>query len=100
MTKVSSSKTSNINIRLYPEIKEEAERIFSYHGLSVAEAITVFLNHACHVGGFPFELKRAPYTDVESIQAFNEARQLENDPSAKTFYSMEDLVADLESEDD
>jgi len=100
MTKKATSKTSNINVRLYPEIREEAERIFGFHGLSIAEAITVFLNHACHAGGFPFELKRAPYTDAESIQAFNEARQLEDDPSAKTFYSIEELVADLENDDD
>jgi len=100
MVKVANSKTSNINIRVYPEIREEAERVFSYLGLSVAEAITVFLKHACLVGGFPFELKRAPYTDEMSVQAFQEAMELENDSTAKIFYTIEDLVLDLESEDD
>jgi len=100
MTKVAGSKTSSINVRIYPEVREEAERIFSYHGLSIAEAITVFLNHACHAGGFPFELKRAPYTDAASIQAFNEAMQIENDPQSKAFYSVEELLEDLENDDD
>ncbi|MCL2420637.1 MAG: hypothetical protein FWD03_02160 [Defluviitaleaceae bacterium] len=47
------TKTANVNVRLYPDLKEEAERVFSYHGLSLPEAITVFITHACHAGGFP-----------------------------------------------
>ncbi|MCL2699243.1 MAG: type II toxin-antitoxin system RelB/DinJ family antitoxin [Defluviitaleaceae bacterium] len=95
-----SPKTANINIRMLPEVKEEAERVFKYHGLTLPEAITVFVTHACHAGGFPFELKRAPYTDSVSLAALAEAVQLENDPNAKTFKTMEDLIADLESDDD
>ena len=49
-------KSANVNVRLYPEVKQEVESIFAYHGLTLPEAITVFINHACHAGGFPFEL--------------------------------------------
>ena len=92
-------KTASINVRLLPSVKSEAERIFNYHGLTLPEAITVFINHACHTGGFPFDLKGAPYTDSESMEALREAKQLINDPNAKTFKSMDDLIADLESDE-
>jgi antitoxin component of RelBE/YafQ-DinJ toxin-antitoxin module len=64
------------------------------------EAITVFVKHACHAGGFPFELKRAPYTDPESMEALREAIQLENDPNAKTFKTTKALIDDILSGDD
>lgn len=35
---------------------------------------------------------------LKNIMLANEAMQLENDASAKTFYSMEELIVDLESE--
>ena len=101
MPKISSNpKTANINVRLLPKVKEEAERIFMYHGLTLPEAITVFIYHACHSGGFPFDLKDAPYTDPESMAALQEAIQLTNDPNAKIFKTIEDLIADLESDED
>ena len=100
MIKTTTNKTANVNIRLYPEVKEEAERIFGHHGLSIAEAVTVFLNHACHAGGFPFELKPAPYTDAVSLAAFREADEIKNNPGSKGFKSITELVADLESDDD
>jgi DNA-damage-inducible protein J len=95
-----SPKTTSVNVRLMPEIKAEAERIFGYHGLTLPEAVTVFINHACHAGGFPFDLRGAPYTDPDSIQALREAVQLENDPDAKTFKNVKDLFADCLGDDD
>ncbi|MCL2289144.1 MAG: type II toxin-antitoxin system RelB/DinJ family antitoxin [Bacteroidetes bacterium] len=95
-----NNKFANINVRLYPEIKEEAERIFEYHGLSIAEVVTVFLNHPCHVGGFPFDLKAAPYTDDVSVAAFAEAESIKNNSNSKGFRSVAELVADLDNDND
>jgi len=93
-------KTASINVNLLPEVKAEAERVFGYHGLTLPEAVNVFINHACHAGGFPFSLNGAPYTDPESLEALAEAIQLRDDPNAKTFRTMEALIADLESDED
>jgi len=101
MPRISNSpKTANVNVRMQPDMKQEAERIYSFHGLTLPEAITVFIKHSCHAGGFPFELKGAPYADPEAMEALREAIELENDPNAKSFNTMEDLIADLESDDD
>ena len=96
----SAEKTATINVRMLPELKAEAERVFDYHGLTLPEAITVFVKHSCYAGGFPFELKHAPYTDPESMEALREAELLKKDKNAKSFKTMEALIADLESDDD
>ena len=97
---MSKTKTASINVRLYPELKQEAENVFAYHGLSLPDAITVFLNHACKAGGFPFELRGARWQDPVSLAALEESKQLENDPDAKTYHNIADLVANLESDDE
>ncbi|MCL2433603.1 MAG: type II toxin-antitoxin system RelB/DinJ family antitoxin [Clostridia bacterium] len=102
MLKTSNTKTANINVRLYPEIKEQAENVFAYHGLTLPEAITVFINHACHVGGFPFELKGARWQDPVSLAALEECKHIEENPTAyKHYKTAADLIADcLEGDDD
>jgi DNA-damage-inducible protein J len=93
-------KTASLNVRMLPEMKAEAERVYGYYGLSLHEAVTVFIKQSCNVGGFPFDLRGAQYTDPESMEAFKEAEQLKRDKNAKSFKTMEALIADLESDDD
>jgi len=60
-------KTASLNIRMLPELKAEAERV---------------------------------YTDSEAIEALREAELLKKDKTAKSFKTMEALIADLESDED
>jgi len=96
------TKTANINVRLYPELKAEAEGVFAYHGISLPDAITVFLNHACRVGGFPFELNGARWNDPASLAALEESNQIDANPSAyKSYHNVSELITDcLNGEDD
>ncbi|MDR2546139.1 MAG: hypothetical protein LBC96_01340 [Lachnospiraceae bacterium] len=89
------TKSTNINVRLYPEVKQEAENIFAFHGLSLPEAITVFIYHACHAGGFPFDLRGAYWQDSVSLAALHECKQIEANPGEyKGFHNAADLIAD------
>ena len=98
---VNKTKSASINVRLYPELKKEAENVFNYHGLSLPDAITVFLNHACHVGGFPFELKKERWNDPVSLAALEESNRIVANPSAyKSFSSAAELIADCLAGDD
>jgi len=99
---IAKTKTANVNVRLYPDVKAEVENIFAYHGLTLPEAITVFINHARHVGGFPFDLRGARWQDPESLAALEESKQMEANPSVyKGYYKVSDLLADcLEGDDD
>ena len=97
----SNIKTANINVRLYPELKAEAESIFNHHGLSLPDAIIIFLNHACLVGGFPFDPSVERWHDPDSLAALEECKQMEANPDAyKRFSTTEELFADLNSDDD
>ena len=97
---MAKTKNASINVRLYPELKTEAENVFAYHGLSLPDAITVFLNHACLVGGFPFEIKGARWNDSVSLAALEECKQLENDPGTKRFLTTDELFEDCLNGDD
>ena len=88
-----------MNIRIEPEIKAEAEELFSSFGLTVTDAVNVFLRQALMKGGFPFEIVRNKPNAVTQA-AIAEAERLLHDPDAQTFTSMEDLHADLLSDED
>lgn len=47
-------KTSTFQIRINPQVKEEAECIFAKCGLTLTEAINVFLQQSINVEGLPF----------------------------------------------
>ena len=51
---VSAPKTGTFQMRINPEIKNEAERIFSQCGLTLTDAVNVFLQQTLNVGGMPF----------------------------------------------
>ena len=52
------AKTANINIRIEPETKATAEKLFSSFGITITDAINIFLNKSIMEGGLPFELKQ------------------------------------------
>ena len=88
-----------MNLRIEPEIKAEAEKLFGSFGLTVTDAVNVFLRQSLMRGGFPFEIVNHKPNAVTQA-AIKEAEQLLNDPYAKTFTNMEELRADLLSDED
>lgn len=50
-------KTANINVRIDPQIKKEAEYVFSSFGITLSDAINIFLRKSIMHGGLPFELR-------------------------------------------
>ena len=67
------SKSATINMRVSPEVKAAAENIFSSLGMSLTEAINVFLHKAIMEGGLPFEVRQPRY-NAETEAAMREAR--------------------------
>jgi DNA-damage-inducible protein J len=49
--------STNLNIRIEKEIKDQADRIFSELGLNMTTAINVFLRTTIRENGIPFALK-------------------------------------------
>ena len=69
------AKTAAISMRIDPKIKSEAESIFGNFGLTLAEAINVFLHKSIMEGGLPFEVRQPRY-NAETEKAIQEARDI------------------------
>jgi DNA-damage-inducible protein J len=91
-------KTASLNVRLDSDIKRSAEAVYSRYGLSLAEAVTVFLHQSCNVGGLPFDL-RPQSPDAETLAAMAEAERIARDPSVKGHRDMDALFRDLDADE-
>ncbi|WP_295714776.1 type II toxin-antitoxin system RelB/DinJ family antitoxin [uncultured Megasphaera sp.] len=47
------AKTATINIRIEPEIKANVEKLFSSFGITVSDAVNIFLRKSLMEGGVP-----------------------------------------------
>ena len=93
-------KTANINMRIEPEVKAQAEAVFSDFGLSVTDAINVFLHASIMEGGFPFQ-PRKPRYNAETLAAMQEARDIMSGKlKAKRYASLSDVLADIDAEEE
>ena len=91
-------KTANLNIRLDENIKRTAEAVYAHYGLSLAEAVTVFIHQSCNIGGLPFDLRpRQP--NAESIAAMAEATMISRDPSVKGHRNMTAMFEELDADE-
>jgi len=91
---------STLSVRVDEDVKRSFDSFCTEVGLNTSVAINMFMRAVLRERRIPFEVVSNRYSDPESIQAFMEALQLENDPTAKSFSSIEELLADLESDDD
>jgi len=91
-------KTASLNIRLDENIKKNAEAIYSHYGLSLAEAVTVFIHQSCNVGGLPFDLRPNRYNS-ETIAAMAEAEKISRDPSVKGYRNMAAIFEELDADE-
>ncbi len=69
------TKTATINMRVNPQIKSDAESIFASLGMTLTEAINVFLHKSVMEGGLPFDVKQPRY-NAETEAAMREARDI------------------------
>ena len=67
------AKTDILHIRIEPSVKQRAEETLKDLGLSITEAINVFLNQVILNDGIPFEIKK-PRFNKETIQAIKDTK--------------------------
>lgn len=87
------AKSSSMYIRIDPQVKSDVEAIYSKYGMSITDAINVFLYTSRNVGGLPFDL-RPPTFNAETLEAMREGNEIIK--SGKTrFDSAEDMLREL-----
>lgn len=85
------AKTASLNIRVEPTTKKKAEALFSNFGITISDAVTLFLNQAIIDGGLPFQVKLA--TPNPTTMAAMRVAESNNSPGR--FESAEEMFEDL-----
>ena len=93
------AKTSSLNIRIDPETKSAADGIFSRFGITVADAVNIFLHKSIMVGGLPFDMTLPRFND-KTIAAMREAMDIASGKiHAKSYASFQEMVDEAQAED-
>ena len=87
------AKTDTLHIRIEPSVKQRAEKTLNDLGLSITEAINVFLNQVILNDGIPFEVRK-PKFNKETIQAIEDTKNGKN--LSKTFDSVNEMFEELD----
>ncbi len=82
-----------VRARIDEQIKEEAATVLATMGLTVSDAFRIMMTRIAREKALPFGLL---VPNEETINAMRDARQSKN---LKTFSSVDNLMADLNSED-
>ena len=90
------ARDASINIRTDSEVKALAEALYAQFGITLSDAINMFLNVSVMKGGLPFELTQ-PRFNAETEAAIAEGEAiLEGRINAKTYNSFNEMLNDLE----
>lgn len=87
------AKTDILHIRLEPSVKQRAEKTLNELGLSITDAINVFLNQVILHDGIPFEIRK-PKFNKETIEAIEDAKKGKN--LSKTFDNVDEMFEELD----
>ena len=91
------ARTANINVRTEPNTKSEAEAVYERFGLSLSDAINVFLNMSIMEGGFPFSVKQ-PRFNQETEAAMLETKDiLAGKNNAYRYSAAKELFEEIDS---
>jgi DNA-damage-inducible protein J len=82
-------KSTDVRTRVEPELKESATDVLAQSGLSLSDAIRLFLRQVVAQRGLPFEVK-AP--NLDTIAAMKETRAM----GKARFKSAQELFDDLD----
>lgn len=68
------AKTDTLHIRVEPSVKQRAEKTLNDLGLSITDAINVFLTQVILNDGIPFEIRKPKFNN-ETIQAIEDCKE-------------------------
>jgi len=87
------AKSEIITLQIDSNLKEQAEALFSSLGLTLEEAITLFLEASIQQGGIPFPLDQPRYNQ-ETELALEETRDILSGKIHHSTTSVDNLIKD------
>ena len=89
------AKTANLNIRIDPEIKAMVDGIYSRFGISIADAVNIFLHKSIMVGGLPFDMNLSAHNEA-SPAAMPEIRGIaSNKIKSESYSSLQEVIDEI-----
>ena len=89
------AKTSNLNIRIDPSTKKAAEQLFSNFGITITDAVNMFLHQSLLSGGLPFSVK-LPEPNAATLTAMKEIEEMIENKTPSASQSVDDFFKDIE----
>ena len=89
---------TTINVRVDESVKKQANALFEELGLDMSTALNLFLRQAISYGGIPFEIRKANPVTMAALEELEQIKR--GELKAKSYNDIDELFADLESEND
>lgn len=83
------------NIKIDPELKEQAQELFESLGMNLTTAVNVFLRQSVREQAIPFRIGE-PVPNAETLQAIRDARR--GIGLSRGFTSVKELMEDLDAD--
>jgi len=92
------AKTASLSIRIDPEAKSAADVIYSRFGITIADAVNIFIHKSIIVGGLPFDMTLPTYNQ-ETLAAMQEARDIAGGKvQSKSYLSLQEMIDEIDAE--
>ena len=90
-------KTANFNMRMEEQKKADAESLYQSLGMTLPQAINMFITQSLLVGGLPFDVKLPRY-NRETEVAIQEARDIASGKvNAKTYSTLSEFLEEIDN---
>ena len=83
------------NIKIDPELKEQAQDLFESLGMNLTTAVNIFLRQSVREQAIPFRIGE-PAPNAETLQAIRDARN--GVGLSRGFTSVKELMEDLDAD--
>lgn len=86
-----------LQIRTDADVKAKCDELFKDLGITISDAVNMFLRQCLIHEGLPMEIKRQR-PNAATLQALAEAKQLEQDPNKKVYSNFQELLSEVQSD--
>ena len=83
------------NIKIDPELKEQAQDLFESLGMNLTTAVNIFLRQSVREQAIPFRIGE-PVPNAETLQAIRDARR--GVGLSRGFTSVKEMMEDLDAD--